>query len=180
MEQKKILTIDFDGVICGTPYPFKLGINKKIIHHKDSQKKAVVPPKFFRKPLDKLRYAFSPILPDTYKALEELFLKRELILLTGRRSNPKEWLKKYNLEQFFTKIIFNNTEHNSSHYKLNKIIKLGANEHIDDDIQTIQLLADSTNCKLFLRNWKYNKDYDATSNITRVSGLYALSKLTDD
>ena len=105
MEQKKILTIDFDGVICGTPYPFKLGINKKIIHHKDSQKKAVVPPKFFRKPLDKLRYAFRPILPDTYKALEELFLKRELILLTGRRSNPKEWLKKYNhIRLFYTRI----------------------------------------------------------------------------
>jgi hypothetical protein len=180
MEPKKILTIDFDGVICGTPYPFKIGINKKIIQTQDSRKKATVPPKFFRKPLDKLRYAFRPILPDTYNALEALFSKRELILLTGRRSDPTKWLKKYHLEQFFTKIIFNNTKYNSSYYKLNKIIELGANEHIDDDMQTIHLLSDSTNCKLFLRSWKYNEAYNSNNNITRVSGLYALSKFTDD
>ncbi|MDG1990397.1 MAG: hypothetical protein P8J51_03910 [Dehalococcoidia bacterium] len=180
MKQKKILTIDFDGVICGTPYPFKLGINKKSIQSKILPKKAIVPPKFFREPLDKLRYAFRPILPDTHNALELLFSKRELVLLTGRRSSPKNWLKNYNIEKFFTNIIFNNTKDNSSHYKLNKIIEIGANEHIDDDAHTIHLLSELTQCKLFLRNWKYNEDYSLNNKITRVSGLHSLSKIIDN
>ena len=31
-KKEKILTIDLDGVICGTPYPVKLGVKKKILN----------------------------------------------------------------------------------------------------------------------------------------------------
>ena len=62
--QDKILTIDLDGVICGSPYPFKLGLNKKILNPKSKPPKAFVPPQILLKFTDKIRYGYRPILPN--------------------------------------------------------------------------------------------------------------------
>ena len=177
--QNKILTIDLDGVICGSPYPFKLGINKKILNPKSEPSKAFIPPKIFLKFSDKIRYGYRPILPNIKETLEVLQKRRKLILLTGRRSNPNNWLKKNHIGQFFQEIIFNETNFGSSYYKLFKIQEIGSEEHIDDDIQTIQLLNDRTNCKLFFRSWKYNKDFTISKNITKINDFKQLTSLIE-
>ena len=176
-KKEKILTIDLDGVICGTPYPVKLGVKKKILNPQSNPPKAFIPPTIFRNLTNKIRYSKRPILPNIHMTLRILQKKRRLILLTGRRSSPIHWLVKYNINDFFDDVIFNKTQYASSHYKLYKIQEIGANEHVDDDIQTIQLLNDLTNCQLYLRTWGYNQKYLLNSNIKRIDDFSQLTKL---
>mgnify|MGYP001242756845 CR=1 FL=1 len=175
--QDKILTIDLDGVICGSPYPFKLGINKKILNPKSEPPKAFVPPQIFLNFTDKIRYGYRPILPNIKETLEVLQKRRKLILLTGRRSSPTKWLEQNHIKEFFQEIIFNQTNFGSSHYKLLKIQEIGSQEHIDDDIQTIQLLNDRANCKLFFRTWNYNQEFSTPKNIQKINDFKQLVKL---
>ncbi len=171
----KILTIDLDGVICGSPYPFKLGINKKILNPKSAPPKAFVPPKILLKFTDKIRYSYRPILPNIKETLITLQKHRKLILLTGRRTSPINWLEKNNIRKFFHEIIINQTSLASSHYKLYKIQDIKPEEHIDDDIQTIRLLNDITNCKLFLRVWNYNQKLSLPSDIQKINDFKELT-----
>jgi len=175
--QHKILTIDLDGVICGSPYPFKLGINKKILNPGSEPPKAFVPPQIFLNFTDKLRYGYRPILPNIKETLEFLQKRRKLILLTGRRTSPIKWLEKNNIRKFFQEVIFNETNFGSSYYKLFKIQEIGSDEHIDDDIQTIQLLNERANCKLFFRKWKYNQKFSVAKNIKTIDDFNQLTQL---
>ena len=177
MSIKKILTIDFDGVICGTYFPFKIGFKNNLLDSENNPPTAFIPPKIFRTSLDKIRYAGRPILPDVQDALQELSITKDLILLTGRRHSPINWLKKNNIETYFSKIIINNTKFASSHYKLYKILELKAAYHIDDDAQTVQLISDATNCKVFLRNWKYNQNHNLNKKITKIDSIKQIVKL---
>lgn len=177
MSTKKLLTIDFDGVICGTYFPFKIGFNNNFLDSANSPPTAFIPPKIISTPLDKIRYAARPILPDVQDALQELSITKDLILLTGRRNSPINWLKKYNIDTYFSRIIINNTKFASSHYKLYKILELNAAYHIDDDAQTVQLISDSTNCTVFLRNWKYNQNDNLNKKITKIDSIKQIVKL---
>jgi hypothetical protein len=60
-----------------------------------------------------------------------------------------------------------------------KIQEIGSQEHIDDDIQTIQLLNDRTNCKLFFRTWKYNEEFSIPKNIQKINDFKQLVNLIE-
>ena len=61
--------------------------------------------------------------------------------------------------------------------KLFKIQEIGSDEHIDDDIQTIQLLNERANCKLFFRKWKYNQKFSVAKNIKTIDDFNQLTQL---
>ncbi|MEE8422328.1 MAG: hypothetical protein V3S31_06080 [Dehalococcoidia bacterium] len=176
-DERPLLTLDLDGVICSPVLGLNLGIGRRMIDPAAEASGAFVPPRWLATPLDHLRFDLRRPLHEAKDALEQLSTHRRLVVLTGRRSNPEPWLRRHGLAAFIDGVAFNDTTSASAHFKLHRLAELGADEHIDDDGPTAQLLAERGAARVYLRDWPRNRGLAYSHAVTRVDDLGALAAL---
>jgi len=176
-DERPLLTLDFDGVICGPPLRVNLGVHRRFLDPGAEPPAALVPPRWLSLLVDRPRFALRRPLPGAREALARLARERRLIVLTGRRTSPARWLARHGFAGFVEAIRINEGGQASPHFKLAAIEELGAAEHVDDDPRTAQLLAERDACRVFLRDWPRNRDLPYAPGVTRVADLGALAQL---
>ncbi len=175
--ERPLLTLDFDGVICGPPLGVNLGLHRRFLDPHGAPPAARVPPRWLSRLVDRPRFALRRPLPGAREALARLAAERRLVVLTGRRTSPGRWLARHGLAGFVEAVRINEDRLASPHYKLAAVEELGAAEHIDDDPRTVQLLAERAACRVFLRDWPRNRGLPYAPGVTRVDDLGALARL---
>lgn len=175
-DERPLLTVDMDGVICRPILGQNVGISRRLLDPEAPPPPARVYPRWLNAPLDHLRFNFRRPMPGAREAVEHLHRVRRLVLLTGRRSDPDRWLRRHGFDGLFDDIVINRTHRRSPHYKLEALQRLGADEHIDDDARTAQLLADRTDVRLFLCDWPRNRDVALAPRIVRVQDIGDLAQ----
>lgn len=171
MSSRPVTTLDFDGVICGPILGWNVGISREFVDPDAAPRPARVPPRCFSRPADYLRFNFRRPLPGVAAAIEELHAVREVVILTGRRTDPGAWLRRHGLAAHIDRIVTNDTDLRSAHFKLRMVGRLEAAEHIDDDGRTAQLLAQRSHARVYLRDWPRNRGLAFTAGVTRVADL---------
>jgi hypothetical protein len=180
MTSRPVTTLDFDGVICSPPFGWNVGISRTFVDAAAEPRPARIPPRWFSRPADYLRFNFRRPLPGVREALTQLHEVRTVIILTGRRTSPERWLRRRDMARFIDRIVINETALRSSHFKLHLIEELGAVEHVDDDGRTAQLLAEQSSVRVFLRDWPRNRDLAYAPHVTRVADLPAFVRQIRD
>jgi uncharacterized HAD superfamily protein len=166
-----VITIDFDGVICNPPFGVNLGITTAFLDPTAPPRPARVPPRWLGDTLDHLRFDFRRPLPEAAAALALLHQRRQVVILTGRRSSPIPWLRRHRLDGYVDDIKINEGPLRSAHHKLEWIERLEAREHVDDDGRTAQLLAERTAATVYLRDWPRNRGAPYANGVVRVADL---------
>ncbi|HJM88244.1 MAG TPA: hypothetical protein QF624_01305 [Dehalococcoidia bacterium] len=166
-------------MICAPLFGRNGGISREFLDPSAPPRRAFVPARWYADPLDHLRFDLRRPLPEVREALSRLSTLRRLTILTGRRSSPESWLRRYGMAAFIDDIEFNASEERSAHFKLRRSAELGAAEHIDDDPRTVQLLAEAGALRVFLRDWPRNRGLPFVDGVTRVSELTALANLLE-
>jgi hypothetical protein len=172
-----VLTVDLDGVVIRPFFGLNLGIARVFLAPEAPAPVARVWPRWLGGPLDWLRFSPRKPLGGVAEALEALHEVRYVAAVTGRRSSPRRWLRRYGLDRYFDDIVINSGGMKSAHYKQEAVRRLGAAEHIDDDARTAQLLAQTTDARVFLRDWPRNRGLEYAPNVTRVRDLGELARM---
>ena len=172
-----LLTLDLDGVICAPLIGLNLGISRRFLDPDAPPPPARVVPGWVRWPADHLRFDPRRPLPGVADALRELREGHRLVVLTGRRSSPRHWLRWHGLDALLDGVVTNDGPLPSPHYKLAAIDALAASAHIDDDGRTAQLLAERSSARPFLRDWPGNRALPYHPRVERVADLAALAAL---
>ncbi len=175
-DQLPLLTVDMDGVICRPILGQNIGIHRDLLDPEASPKPAKLYPRWLNASLDHLRFNFRRPIDGARDAIADLHRVRRLVLLTGRRTTPDGWLARHGFEGLFDELVINDTDQRSPHYKLEVVRRLGADEHVDDDGRTVQLLADLTDVRLFLCDWPRNRGLPLDERIVRVQGIRDLAR----
>jgi uncharacterized HAD superfamily protein len=173
---KAIITLDLDGVICNPPFGINLGIRSDFLDPLAPPRPARVPPRWWSEPFDRARFDLRRPLPNTADALRTLRELRTIYLLTGRRTSPARWLRHHHLDSLIDRVVINETLLRSPHYKLRAIEELGAQEHVDDDGRTAQLIAGSSAVRVFLMDWPRNRRPEYHAHVVRVPSLSAVAE----
>lgn len=176
-EELPVLTIDMDGVFCRPFFGWNVGISARLLDPDAAPRPARVPPNWFRMVWDPVRYNPRRPLPEARGALARLREVRQLVVVTGRRTHPRWWLRRHGLLQYFDRILVNEGPMRSPHYKLQAIERLDASEHIDDDPRTTQLLAQRSRARIFLRSWPTNERARLDERVRRVRDLHELADI---
>ncbi len=177
MNERPLLTVDMDGVICRPILPQNPGIHLEFLDTAAPPPSARVYPRWLNAPLDHLRFDLRRPMPGARKALYELASIRRVILLTGRRTEPHGWLRRHGFDGAFEDVIVNRGLLKSPHYKLEMVRALGADEHIDDDPRTAQLLAETSDARVFLCDWPRSRALTMHPRVERVASIAALVSL---
>lgn len=173
---RPVLTLDLDGVICGPILGLNLGISTAFLDPEGEPPPARVWPRWLGDPLDAIRFGVRRPLPGVAAALDRLASHRALVLVTGRRSDPRRWLERHGLADHLDDVRFNEGPLRSAHFKLGVVAAIGAAEHIDDDGRTAQLIAQASATRSYLRDWPRNRDAEYDPGVTRVADLAALAE----
>ncbi|MDP6606520.1 MAG: hypothetical protein QF664_09725 [Dehalococcoidia bacterium] len=176
-EERPLLTLDLDGVICAPVFGLNLGIGRRMIDPAAVPPEAAVPPRWLSAPWDHVRFDLRRPLPGARAALKRLSARRRLVVLTGRRSDPGPWLHRHGMTGLLDGVVFNEGASRSAHFKLRRSAELGAAEHIDDDGPTAQLLAELGTARVYLRDWPRNRGLPYSATVNRVDDLGALAAL---
>jgi hypothetical protein len=173
---KPIITLDLDGVICSPPFGINLGIHRTFLDPDAEAPPARVPPRWWSERADRLRFDLRRPLPRVADALQHLRRVRTVYVLTGRRTSPERWLRRHGLHDLIDRVIINDTLLRSPHYKLRALEQLDAEEHVDDDGRTAQLIAASSDIRVFLIDWPRNRDAQYHSNVARRPALFDVAR----
>jgi len=171
---RRVLTLDFDGVIASPFFGRNLGIHRSFLDPSAPPRPARVPPRWLGDPLDYLRYEPRRPLAEAREALQRLASVRRLVVLTGRRSHPGRWMRRYGLAQYIDGVVINEGVQRSPHYKLAELQRLGAREHVEDDPRTAQLLAEH-GIQVYLRDWPRNRGLTYHPKVERISDIGELA-----
>jgi hypothetical protein len=174
---RPVVTLDLDGVICGPPFGINLGIRSAFLDPAAPPRPARVPPRWWSVPFDHARFDLRRPLPGIASTLAAVRARREVVLLTGRRTSPGAWLRRHGLEGLIDRVVINETALRSPHFKLQAIERLGAAEHVDDDGRTAQLIAERTAARVYLCDWPRNRGPRYHERVTRVADLAAYARL---
>lgn len=170
-----LLTLDLDGVTCRPPFGVNLGIHRSFLDPAAAPRPARAYPRWLNAPLDHLRFDLRAPMPGVRAALQALRTVRRLAIVTGRRTAPTDWLRWHHLDGLVDEVVVNHTALKSPHFKLEALRRLGADEHVDDDPRTAQLLAQTSTVRVFLCDWPRNRGLHYDSRIERVNDLRDLA-----
>lgn len=176
---KPVLTFDLDGVLCAPILGLNIGINRNFLAPETAPPTAKIPPDWWRTIWDRIRFDLRHPMSDAAGYLDKLQSDYSLILVTGRRTSPNNWLKRNELFSYFSKIIWNTTNFQSAHYKLNTLSTLNPIAHFEDDPRTAELLAQS-GVTVFLRDWPKNRNLHLNGEIIRITSLADASESLAD
>ncbi len=172
-----VLTVDMDGVFCSPYFGWNVGIRKTFLEPTDEPVPARVPPRWLGTPLDHLRFNVRRPVRGSREALARLRQVRQLVVVTGRRTYPRWWMRRHGFAPLFDRVVVNETMLRSPHYKLEALALLDAAEHIDDDPRTAQLLARRSQARIFLQEWPTNRKVELHRRVERVPNLNAVADL---
>jgi hypothetical protein len=175
-----LLTIDLDGVICAPILGWNVGIHRTFLDPDAPPPTASRPPRWLGDPLDWLRFEVRRPLPEAREALFRLHRIRRVVVLTGRRSAPRGWLRRYGMSHYVDDVEINATDRASPHYKLEALARLHAAEHVDDDGRTAQLLAQRSEARIYLRDWPRNRGLEFHAGVTRVGSLLDVARRLEE
>ena len=176
---KPVLTFDLDGVLCAPILGLNVGLNRNFLDPGIVPPAANIPPDWWRVIWDRIRFEVRRPMSDAAKYLDTLQHDYSLILVTGRRTSPSNWLKRNELFSYFSEIIWNTTNFQSAHYKLNTLSRLHPIAHFEDDPRTSELLAQS-GMTVFLRDWPKNRNLPFNQGIIRIDRLADATELLGD
>ena len=176
---KPVLTFDLDGVLCAPILGLNVGLNRNFLDPGIVPPAANIPPDWWRVIWDRIRFEARRPMSDAAKYLDTLQHDYSLILVTGRRTSPSNWLKRNELFSYFSEIIWNTTNFQSAHYKLNTLSRLHPIAHFEDDPRTSELLAQS-GMTVFLRDWPKNRNLQFNHGIIRIDSLADATELLGD
>jgi hypothetical protein len=172
---KPVLTFDLDGVLCAPILGLNIGINRNFLPPEIVPPTAKISPDWWRIIWDKIRFDCRRPMSDAAAYLDQLQSDYTLILVTGRRTSPNNWLKRNELLSYFSEVIWNTTELQSAHYKLTTLSTLHPIAHFEDDPRTAELLAQS-GVTVFLRDWPKNRNLHFNDKIIRIDSLIDASE----
>lgn len=176
-EALPVLTVDMDGVFCSPFFGWNVGIHSTFLDPTADPRLASVPPRWLGAPLDHVRFNPRRPLPDALEALRRLRRVRRLVVLTGRRTYPRWWLRRHGFLPLFDRVMVNDGPLRSPHYKLEAVALLDAAEHVDDDPRTAQLLAQRSKVRVFLREWPRSRGVTLDPRVEHVRDLHQLADL---
>ena len=176
---KPVLTFDLDGVLCAPILGLNVGLNRNFLDPGIVPPAANIPPDWWRVIWDRIRFEARRPMRDAAKYLDTLQHDYSLVLVTGRRTSPSNWLKRNELFSYFSEIIWNTTNFQSAHYKLNTLSRLHPIAHFEDDPRTSELLAQS-GMTVFLRDWPKNRNLQFNHGIIRIDSLADATELLGD
>ena len=176
---KPVLTFDLDGVLCAPILGLNVGLNRNFLDPGIVPPAANIPPDWWRVIWDRIRFEVRRPMSDAAKYLDTLQHDYSLILVTGRRTSPSNWLKRNKLFSYFSEIIWNTTNFQSAHYKLSTLSRLHPIAHFEDDPRTSELLAQS-GMTVFLRDWPKNRNLQFNHGIIRIDSLADATELLGD
>lgn len=174
-ESLPLLTVDMDGVFCAPLLGWNIGIHNTFLNPLAAPPIAKRPLRWLGTPLDHVRFNARVPRRGAREALQRLRAIRRLVVVTGRRTNPRWWLRHHRFDTIFDDVLINTTNRSSPHYKLEAITRLGASEHIDDDPRTAQLLAVSSEARVFLADWPRSRNVIFDARVQRVRDLDELA-----
>lgn len=172
--ERPLLTLDFDGVICNPPFGRNVGIHRTYLDPTATPPAANVLPRSLSAVLDHLRFDLRRPVPEAYEALARLSSVRRLTILTGRRTSPEGWLRRYHLDRYVDDIVINRGPLKSPHFKLQQLNRMRPSAHVDDDPRTAQLLAEHGH-RVYLRDWPRNRDLAFHAAVERIRHLGILA-----
>lgn len=170
-----VLTVDMDGVFCSPFFGWNVGVHRALLDPSAEPPSARVTPRWLGTPLDHLRFNPRRPLPGAREALARLREVRHLVVVTGRRTYPRWWMRRHGFEALFDRVVVNETLLKSPHFKLDALTLLDASEHIDDDPRTAQLLVQRSDVRVFLRDWPTNRQVELDPRVQRVRDLGELA-----
>lgn len=170
-----LLSVDMDGVFVRPFFNWNIGIHRDFLDPAAEPQPARVYPHWLNAPLDHVRFDLRKPLPSARHGLARLSRIRRLVVVTGRRTSPHHWLHRHGVADLFDEVYINDGPLRSPHYKLEVLRDIGAQEHVDDDARTAQLLAQSGFGPVYLRDWPRNRDLPLAPNIIRVRDLNDLA-----
>lgn len=174
-DTRPLMTVDMDGVFCEPPLGRNFGIHRSFYDPAEEPHLAKVYPRWVNEPLDRLRFDFRRPMPGARKALLRLATVRRLVVVTGRRTIPTWWLRHHDFDGIFEALYVNRSAVGSAHYKQATLRRLGAVEHVEDDARTAQLLAQTTDIRVYLCDWPRNRDLPLAPAVERVQNLVDLA-----
>ena len=175
-DNRPLMTVDMDGVFCEPPLGQNLGIHRSFYDPAAEPHPAKVYPHWLNASMDHVRFDFRRPMPGAREALLRLATVRRLVMVTGRRTRPSWWLRHHDFEGIFEAAYVNQSGVGSAHYKQATLRRLGAAEHVEDDGRTAQLLAVTTDVRVYLCDWPRNQGLPLDPRIERVSNLVAVAE----
>ncbi len=168
-----IITFDLDGVLCNPIFGVNLGINNSLLDPAAESVPADIPPVWLRLLWDTIRFELRRPIPGIRQVLAQLQTDYSLVLVTGRRTSPVNWMRRHRIEKYFDEIIWNTTLDKSPHYKLLTINRIQPLAHIEDDPRTADLLSHHGH-RVILRDWPSSRTATIHSSAQRIFTLESL------
>lgn len=188
---KPLISFDFDGVICRPPF----GMNQVLgrdLHEEELPQNVLELDSLisnqWQKQMRRLRTSFfetpkyfgRKAMPGAQEGILAVSQYRTPVIITGRSFLAKEivvaWLKKHNMEQFFSAVYANHTNLPTRQYKLMMLRRLNINEHVDDDGAISYYLAKKGIGQLYLRNWPRNQGLPYPPNVQRFNNISEIAQ----
>jgi hypothetical protein len=166
-----LVTIDLDGVVCAPMFGIHGGTHRDFLDAAAPPPEAYVPPRWLRLLADHARFDLRRPLPDAEVGLVALGQVARIVILTGRRTSPRAWLRLHRLARYVESVVVNDTALASPHFKLAAIEHMKPLSHLDDDPRTAQLIAEVSGTPVFLRDWPDNRNLEFHPRVLRVSGI---------
>lgn len=180
--------VDLDGVVArhslGGFWVVLRKLKERMLKTTHSQKwyyPSTFLEKFAWKIINQLRVPFTD--KNNFLAFLARENKAEFYLVTSRfeflENLTQNWLKKYHLDQYFTKILINNKDINPLIFKAKTINDRALDFFIDDDLEVIDYLKKNTKTKLFWvipghKNKRDNNHHDVESGDDFIDTLKRL------
>jgi hypothetical protein len=164
-DERPIVTIDIDGVLCRPPF----GINPGRGEHKRRDK----PGKWsVLWPLERFRYVARKPMPGAKRGLRDLMTSFECQVLSARSSAAERYTRGWIRSKLGAELPMNlrpQWKESSAQFKARLAPELGSSVHIEDDPHTAKWLAELIP-HVLLVDWPRN-DWLEGSNIHRISSI---------
>lgn len=184
-QAKPLISFDFDGVICRPPFNQNRVLGRKL--HDDELPEDIrqvdglatnLPRQVYlqvRGLFEDLKYLGRDPMPAAREGIIAVSQYRTPVIITGRSYMAKRiidaWLKKYNMEEYFSAIYANNTALPTRQFKLYMLRRLNIQEHLDDDGAITYYLATKGISQLYLRDWDRNVGIPYPSNVQHFTNI---------
>jgi hypothetical protein len=187
---KPYFSFDFDGVICNPPFGQNRLLSRTL--HDDELpeqiKRVDAKPTSFRgkgyrrlrNAVESLKYYGRVPLPHAKEGVAAVAAQRNLVIITGRsflaERIVRNWLKRYEMSQYFLGVYANFTDLRTRKYKLLMLRGWNITEHADDDGGIICYLANRGIGSLYVRDWSTNTGMPYPDNVVHFTDISEIAR----
>ncbi len=196
MNKKKRVGFDLDGVVTDHPPLIPFAYLKKFVRTNSVKLRYCQPQSGWLRRLRKLSHTWflRPPLKKTRRLIEDLASQDEVVLYAvssrpkSLRKKTEQWLKKWQMDDFFEAVYINEDNQQPHCFKKNKLTQLNLDYYVEDDQEVVDYLKEhcpTTNIiafgsSAFKRFFKKFKNLRVLLSLTyyepNVSGITAYAK----